>query len=45
MSATMADWMKHARNFWGGNGTENTPDVFCHDNCEQFFEQLSTIGT
>jgi hypothetical protein len=27
--------------FLGGNGTENTPDVFRHDNCEQFFEQLS----
>jgi hypothetical protein len=24
-----------------GNGTENTPDVFRHDNCEKFFEQLS----
>jgi hypothetical protein len=21
--------------FLGGNGTENTPDVFRHDNCEQ----------
>ena len=28
--------------FWGGSGTENTPDVFRHDNFEQFFEQLST---
>ena len=27
--------------FLGGNGTENTPDVFRHNNCEQFFEQLS----
>jgi len=26
--------------FLGGNGTENTPDVFRHDNCEQFFESL-----
>jgi hypothetical protein len=27
---------------FGETGLKRRPDVFCHDNCEQFFEKLCT---